>query len=453
MNNYSYNILITMKYKLFISLLATLFSFEFCFAQQYWTLEKCIMHAMENNIMVNQSLLGIDRAEVSYSRDKQQRYPGLNGSTSASLSFGRSINPITNDFVTESFFSNSYGLNTGMTLFNGGVINNSIKQSRVNLEAAQQDAEQTRINIALQVANAYLQVLFAEENVDLAGKQLELSEQQLDQMNKYIRAGVRPEAERLNLEAQIKRSEQGIIDAENNLVISLLSLKQLLRLPPDEDMEILVPENIQVTTDPDMITFSEAFNEAVKNRPDLRAEALRVKSAELAVNIAKGNYYPNISLGGALNTNYARASGFDAIAYSKQLDANLSYGVGATVNIPIYNNGNVKSNVQQAQIGVENAILNQIQVEENLKTNVQQALANARASKKRLEASQLALEAQELAFENTTKKLEIGAANTFEWEAQKTQTENAEISRLIDKYNYLFDIKILEFYLGKPLKI
>jgi outer membrane protein len=303
------------------------------------------------------------------------------------------------------------------------------------------------------VANAYLLVLFAKENIDLANKQMELSKQQLDQMNKFIRAGVRPESERLNLEAQIKQSEQGIIEADNELEIRMLDLKQLLRLPPDEDMEIIVPENIIVTTDPEMISFAEAFAEAKKSRPDLRAGDLRVKSAELDVKIAQGNFYPNLGLGGSLNTNYAKASGFSADSYTTQLDANLSYGFGASVNIPLYNNGNVRSNVQRAKIGVENALFQYEQIIENLKTSVQQALANARASKKKLEASEKALEAQNLAFENTTKRLDVGAANTFEWESQKTQMENAEISRLIDKYNYLFNIKILEFYLGKPLKL
>ena len=422
-------------------------------AQQYWSLEKCIMHAFENNININQSMLGIKAVEISNSFDKQQRYPSFNGNTGASLSFGRSINPITNDFVTESFFSNSYGLNAGLTLYNGGIINNSIKQSNLDVRASMEDAEQMKTTIALSVANAFLQVLFSKENIDLAAKQLLISQQQLDQTNKLISAGVSPKSERLNLEAQIKQSEQEIITADNNLEINMLALKQLLRLPPDEDMEITVPDDIIVSTDPDLITFDQAFEQAQKSRPDLRAEELRVQSAELAVKIAKGSYYPNLGLGGNVSTNYAKASGFSADTYTNQLDNNLSYGVGASLNIPIYNNGAVKSNVQSAKLNVESAILNKEQVMENLKTNVQQALANARASKKKLEASDKTLEAQQLALENTTKKLEIGAANTFEWESQKTQMENAEISRLIDKYNYLFNIKILEFYLGKSLKL
>ncbi|MBT8191637.1 MAG: TolC family protein, partial [Bacteroidia bacterium] len=165
------------------------------------------------------------------------------------------------------------------------------------------------------------------------------------------------------------------------------------------------------------------------NRPDLIAGDLRVKSAEMGVELAKTSYYPSIGVGGSLNTNYAELEGFTSDDYTTQLDNNLSYGFGAQVSIPIYSNGSTRANVERAKINVENSKLGYEQILETLKLNVQQALANARASKKRLEASEEAYNAQKLAFENTSKRLEIGAANTFEWESQKTQMENAEITK------------------------
>lgn len=436
-----------------LSFVFILSSFSLISQEQEWTLEKCIYHAMESNIVVNQSVLLVKDAEATLNQSRQSRLPSLNGSTGVNWSFGRTVDPTTNMFVTQSFFSNSYGVNTGLTLFNAGTINNTIKQSETNLKALIQDKEQAKINVSLQVANAFLQVLFAKENILIAEKQLELSEQQLDQINKSIDAGITPAAERLNLEAQIKQSQQALIDAENADEINLLQLKQLLRLPPDEDMTIIVPENINFDTDPDLITFKEAFESAILNRPDLIAGDLRVRSAELGVQLAKSSFYPSIGIGGSLNTNYAELEGFSGPDYTTQLDNNLSYGVGAQINIPIYNNGSTRANVERAKINVENSKLNYEQILETLEVNVQQALANARASKKKLEASEEAYNAQKLAFDNTSKRLEIGAANTFEWESQKTQMENAETNKLIDKYNYLFNIKILEFYLGKPLKL
>ena len=433
---------------IYLILLAPILSF----GQQYWSLEKCILHSLESNIIINQAQLSVANAEINHNQSRQARYPSLNANSNVNLNFGRSINPTSNEFITESFFSNNYGINSNVTLFNGFRISKSIQQSELELKAAIEDREQTKSDIALQVANSFLQVLFAKENIDISRKQLELSKQQLDQINKFIAAGARPESERLNLEAQITGSEQALINSENTLEISMLQLKQLLRLPPDEDMEITIPENINVTTDPDLIAFDEAFTLAQSNRPDLRAGELRNRSADIGIDIAKGNYYPSLGVGGSLNTAYSNRDFFNN-NYVTQLDNNLSYGVGAQLSIPIYNQGNVKSNVERAKLNLENAKLTYEQIIESLKTNVQQAIANARASKKQLEASEKTVQAQKLAFDNTTKRLEIGAANTFEWESQKTQMENAEISRLIDKYTYLFNIKILEFYLGKPLKL
>lgn len=464
-------------------------------AQEKWSLEKCIMHSQKSSIAINQSELGISQADLNMNQAKQNRYPTLNGNSNLNWNFGRTIDPTTNEFITETFFSNNFGLNTGVTLFNGFRINNTIKQSEIDLEAAKADTEQMRRNVALQVASNFLNVLFAQENIAVSERQLQLNEQQLDQVNKLINAGSRPEAERLNLEAQIAQSEQSLISSKNNLDISVLQLKQVLRLDPSFPLEIESPtENIEVTTDPDMIDFEEAFASAKQNRPDLVANEMRIQSAVLGEKIAKAGLYPSISAGGSLGSAYSNqgrtVDGFTTQTsetgvnvsgdlpvigavnnvpitlsstqdvpniikqpYTDQLDQNLSYGFGVGLNIPIYNRGTTKNSIQRAKLNAINAQLNYDQNIETLKITVQQALADARAAKKKLEASEKSLEAQRLAFENTNKRLEIGAANTFEWENQKTQMENAEINRLIDKYDYLFKIKILEFYLGKPLKL
>lgn len=479
--------------QLLLSLLFLL-SYQNINTQDVWSLEKCIMHSQKANISINQSEIGVSQAAINVDQARQARYPSLNGNTNVNWNFGRTIDPTTNEFLTETFFSNNYGLSTGVTLFSGGRINKTIKQSEIQLDAAEADTEQMRRTIALQVAANYLNVLFAQENISLSEKQLALSQQQLSQLDKLINAGARPKAERLNLEAQIAQSEQMLIGSKNNLDISILQLKQVLRLDPSFPISVEAPDDVNITTDPDMINFEEAFIVAQENRPDLRANELRIESAAVGIDLAKGAHYPSINIGGSLNTAYSnRGIQFDGIEnvrvetevgitadlpglpsivdqpvtlssvqeraitsdqkYMDQIDANLSYGFGLGVSIPIYNNGNTKSSVERAKLNAVSAQLNYDQILENLKITVQQSIADARAAKKKLEASEKSLEAQRLAFENTTKRLDIGAANSFEWETQKTNMENAEVTRLIDKYDYLFKIKTLEFYLGKPLKL
>ena len=463
-------------------------------AQESWSLERCIVHSQKASIAINQSEIDISQSAINLDQAKQNRYPTLNGNTNLQWNFGRTVDPTTNDFITSTFFSNNFGLNTGVTLWNGGRINNNIKQAEIDLAASKADTDQIRANVALQVAVNFLNVLFAQENINLSERQLELTVQQLDQLDKFIRAGARPESERLNLEAQIAQSEQMLINSRNSLDISMLQLKQVLRLDPSFPLELEVSDDIPITTDPDMVSFEDAFAEAQKNRPDLTANQLRIQSADIGVRIAKGGLAPSLTFGGSLGTAYSNqgqevtgftsevvSSEFDISteipglppvvnvpvtlsaeqevptfgkpSYTRQLDSNLSYGFGFGVNVPIYNQGNTKNNIERAKLNSINAQLNYDQNIENLKITVGQALADARAAKKKLEASEKSVEAQRLAFENTSKRLEIGAGNSFEWETQKTNLENAEIQRLIDKYDYLFKIKTLEFYLGKPLKL
>ena len=484
-----------MKHLNSVLLLAALFITTQQLAQDTWSLEKCVRHALDASIDVNRSEIGIEQAKINLSQAKQSRLPSLNANTGVNWNFGRTVDPTTNLFVQETFFSNTYGISSGVSLFEGFQISNSIKQSKLDLESARLDTDQARQNVALTVATNYLNVLFAIENIAISERQLELSQQQLDQTNKLIEAGSSPAAERLNLEAQIAQSEQALIVSRNNLDISMLQLKQVLRIDPSYPLEVVAPDGIEVTTDPEMVDFEEAYAEARKNRPDLQSLEYQIMSADLGTKIARGQFYPSIRVGGSLGSNYSnqartfineRPAVFEdeivissndpdlpfplddvnAIiktegttadivkpSYDTQLDNNLSYGFGLSVGIPIYNNGSTHASVQRAKLNTLNAQLNYDQSVENLKILVGQSLADARAAKKKLEASNKTLSAQQLAFENTNKRLNIGAANSFEWENQKTQLENAELQKLIDKYDYLFKIKILEFYLGKPMKL
>lgn len=470
-----------------------LFSVSTAYTQDIWSLEKCIIHAMDASILVNQAELGVDQSAVNLNQSRQDRLPNLSGGSSVGWNFGRSIDPTSNEFIQSTFFANGLNLNSNVVLFNGNRINNTIKQSNFNLEAAKADLEQTQRDIALTVATNYLNVLFAKENIAISQRQLELNQQQLEQTSKQISAGALPESERLNLEAQVAQSEQALIVAKNNLDISMLQLKQVLRLDPSFPLDVEAPESVDVTTDPELVNFEEAFIEAQKNRPDLFASEWRVKSADLGIKIAKSQLAPSVFGAANLRTNYSNQAreldqliprrfeedvlltvdeqnlnltdvpatiatdGFDPTfkkpSYDTQLDNNLSYGFNISLNVPIYNRGQTRNNIQLAKLNAENNRLQYDQLLETLKITVQTNLADARAAKKKLEASEKALAAQQLAFENTSKRLELGTANTFEWEAQKTQMENAELQRLIDKYDYLFKIKILEFNLGKPLKL
>ena len=450
-----------------------------------WGLEKAIQVAAQNSIGAQISAIGIDQMEISQKQATHARYPSLNANGGAQWNFGRTIDPTTNEFNTETFFSNNWSLSTGVTLYNGGKINKGIKQSNLMVQAAEQDYQQQIRNISLQVANTYLSAIFALENRKISENQLKLSEEQLDQINIMIKNGTLPANEALEIQAQIARESQNIILNDNSYEASLLTLKQLLRLDPQENITLDVPDldNLD-TTNPFSVSFDEAYKLALQNQPNIKAGQLRVKSSKIGKSIAAADQLPSLRFFGSLGTNYSNRGvnilgnetfeitqdvkiddipaqlAFDQsfpiiedAKYGDQIDNNLSYGFGFGLSIPLYNNYVVKGQKQRADLDIQQTMLNNDQMREDLKINVQSALAESRSAKLALEASEKALASQKAAFENAQKRFKLGAINNFDYITSRNLIDNAEINALISKYDYIFKLKVLEFYMGKAITL
>jgi outer membrane protein len=450
--------------------------------QEIWSLEKCVSYAIEKSLQVEGSSLSLQNTEIDINQARHARYPNLSAGTNVGWNFGRTIDPTRNEFITETFFNNGFSLNSNVVLFNSGRINNSIQQTINNNKASLKDLEQTKRDISLNVATLYLNILFAKENLQNAEIQLSLTLEQLGQLNKQIAVGNRPENDRLDIEAQKATNEQTIVEAQNNLTINMLNLKQLLRLDPDYNMDILTPGEMPVDTDPDLVTFNELYQSALNNQASVAANEMRVKSAQLGEKIAKAEFLPSIGAGGSLRTNYSNKginiTGYESSIieqtvfinsqevkvgfpqqipqiekspYFDQFSDNLSYGVGISMSIPIYNNYTAKAGLQRAQLNTERANLNLTQTKETLKITVGQAHSDAKAAKSRYIASEKTKTAQTNLYNNAIKRFEIGNLNAFELTRLKTSMETSSINSLIAKYDYLFRTKVLDFYLGKPI--
>lgn len=453
-------------------------------AQDVWNLEKCINHAMQNNIDIQQGRLNIEQANITNKTAAHSRYPSLNGNTNLSLNFGRTIDPTNNEFITQSFLSNGISLSSNVTLYNAGRINSTIKQSEIDQESANYTVKQSERDIALFVANSYLNVLFAEENLKNAVAQQSLNTEQYNQVESLINAGVRPANELLDLEAQVARGEQNIITQENAVTIAMLNLKQLLMLEPGYQMILERPSDVEILSDSDLITFDEIYTSALSSQPGIRAAELDVRSAHLGEKIAKASLYPSISFGGSLQTNYSNQGrrldellitsndtpvlintvpavitfpGQEAITsknpYINQIDENLSYGFGLGMSIPIYNNYQVKAGIERAKLNTMSSTLNVERQKNTLKTNVQQALADAKAASKNYQAAKKSRDAQSAAYTNATKQYDLGAINSFDYVNSRALLDNAEISLIIAKYDYLFKAKVVDFYMGRPISL
>lgn len=453
-------------------------------AQKIWTLEQCLYRATEQSFLVEQNKATVEDAAIDYKQAKHGRYPNLSATTNANWNFGRTIDPTTNTFNTASFFNNGFNFNTGAVLYNGNRINHTIALSQTNLKANLQDLEQAKRDIVLNVATVYLNLLFAKENREIASLQLIQSQEQRALLERQIQVGNRPENDRFELDAQIAENNQRLIQAENNIKLQILNLKQLLRLELSQDFDIATPDtNLTALTDPDIISYDELFASALKREPSVQANLLRMKSAQLNKKIADAEAIPNLSVFGGVRTIYS-SRGFrlgeptvsfislpasfggemgtltlpqpirniQESPYSEQFNDNISYFVGLNLNIPIYSNYAIKGGQQRAKINIQRSQLSYDQSIENLKITVGQALTDARVAKSQYLAAQQSMQAQQNLYDNTLKRYEIGSANTFELARIKTQMESAVFNEVLTRYEYLFRVKILDFYMGIPIE-
>ncbi len=454
-------------------------------AQETWTLEKCVQYALDNNITIEQLKMSARMTELSTDDAIHARYPNLNGGVGFNANFGRTIDPVTNAFSTEAFFSNNISLQSGILLYNGGRLKNAIRQAEINQKAAGYDISQTQRDISLLVANAYLSVLFAQENQKITANQNELTKQQLAQLEKLISAGSVPANDRLTLEAQIATNEQNMISNENAIATAILNLKQLLRLDVDTEISVETPAtDIPISTDVDVLSFSDVYKSALTTQPNIKAATLDLQSAEVGLEIAESALKPSLSAFGSLGTTYSnrgiKVNGtelqyqdvnilFNNVPttigieqsipliednpYLSQLNDNLSIGAGVSLNVPIYNNHINKNNVERARLNIANVALTNEQLKDNLKVNVQQALSDARAAKKQLAAAKKSVEATQAAYANAEKRYNLGSINTYDYVTSKNQLDIAQVNLIIARFDYIFKSKVIDFYMGYPLKL
>ncbi|MGB4846815.1 MAG: TolC family protein [Saprospiraceae bacterium] len=473
--------------KIYFSLLCLLMLSISISAQEQWNLERCIREALAKSLTIKQSNLMKKGSEIEGKRLHMERLPNLNANSNLGVSFGRVINPVTNLFETENSFYQSIGLTTGLMLFNGFRLNNSIRQNNVQTTAAEDDTRQAENDLALNVALAYLNVLFAYENLEIANSRVELSLHQLDNLDKMIAAGTKPENDRFDIQAQIAIDEQGIVTAQNNIEINLLVLKQQMLMEADFPLVIERPSlDVAQLEALENESFETVYSAALASQPNIQAAELREKAQQLGVSIARSQMIPSLSIGGNLGTNWSdleKSPGtyiiqriaqpgvyingqpalfevdnsipttFNPISYGTQLDNNLGYGFGLTLSVPIFNNYSAKAAVENAKINVLNAAISTDLVKQTLKTNIQNALTSAKSSKKSLQAAEASSLAAKIALKNADRLAEIGSLNNFEYLSARNRSDTAELNELIARYDYYFKIKVIEYYLGRGIKL
>lgn len=428
-------------------------------AQDEWSLDRCISYALENNIQIKQSALQQESARLDKSQSLAQMFPNLNASTGFNMNFGRNIDPGTNQFVNEQVNSNNFRVGSNVTLFNGLRLLNSFKQSQLDLLAAEYNLQGLSNDIAMNIASAFMQVMFNEEILLVAEEQVDVTREQLQRTQKLVEAGSLPEGNLYDVQAQLASNELQVINAENALSASILALKQILNLDASVQFRIKRPEtDIPIEGLADR-TIGTVYDHALNNWPQIKAREQQLESARKGEQIAFASYTPTLSANGSISTFYSSAfQDFDQqtfeftdVPYGDQVERNLSESVGLNLSIPIFNGLQSRTAVKQARLGRINAELQLKDQKNQLYASVQQAYNDAQAAKRQFDASDKSVRAMELAFEYAEKRYEVGMMNSLEFNTAANNLTRARSEMLRSKYDYIFKMKVLDFYQGKPI--
>jgi len=438
-------------------IIASLLIVELSFAQEtavqpstkVWSLQACIDYALEHNITVKDALLNTTLSEVDYSKAKSSRLPNLFGNASQTFSNGNSIDPITSNYVTDQINSTNLSLNTAVTLFQGSQISNQIKQNKLLVEQSVFLQEVEKNNIELNILEIYLQTLYSKESITIAENNLTASEKEVLRAKARLDAGTIALSDYTEAQSQAATNKYNIIAAKNDYQQYIIELKQLLELPPSEDMQIeTIDENM------DLISLElnkiDVYNNALDFLPEVEASKLNIAANEKELDIAKGGFLPTLSLTGSLGSGY---TSINDNTFSEQFDFNFNQRVGLSLNIPIFNRNQTKAAVQTATINIEKAEIQKQSTEKDIYKKVETAYQNAVSAQEQVIAADASKTAAEQSYNLAQKKYELGGLSTTDLVISQNTYTNAQQNYLQAKYLNILYHQLLQFYQGNPINL
>jgi len=427
--------------------------------QETWTLQRCLEYAKEHNIQLKQSELNTQSAELGKKQALALMFPDLNANVNYNSNFGRSIDPGTNSFVNQTVNSNNFWLGTGVTVFNGMRLYHSFKQAQIDVLAATYDMQGLSNDISMNIASAFMQVMFNEELLAVAQERAGSTKEQMERTKKLVEAGSLPMGNQLDVESQFSLDQLQVINAENAIQTSIVALKQLLNLQSDGPFKIERPPVDLPLSDITTTTVRGIYEKSLENWPQIKAQETKVLSAQRGERIAFAGFTPTLRANASISTLYSSSykdydlATFEStdIPYGDQLDRNLSESIGLSLSIPIFNGLQSRTASKRSRL---NRISTELQLQDTknqLYSSVQQAYNDAVSAHRQFEASEKSVTAAERAFSYAEQRYAVGAMNNVEFNISRNNLAIARSELLRAKYDYLFRTKVLDFYQGKPL--
>lgn len=421
--------------------------------QKEWTLEECIKYAIENNIQIKQQIVQTSIQQNSLDLAKMKLLPTVNSSLSHNYNFGRALDQTTYTFYNQTMQSDYLYVGGETPIFNGMQNLNSIQKSKYEVLAAREDLQFIRDDVALNVALAYLQILLNKDLVAANQNQLNITLQQIEKTKRLVDAGSVARGNLLQIESQSGQEELQLINIQNQLETSYLTITQLLELKSTAGFEVIAPA---INVDSNSIVtgnIDEIYQIATGSRPEIKSSELKLAASEYELKIAKGGRSPRLALNYSFNTAYTYINNLENISFKDQFKNNKNSAVGLSLNIPILNGWQVNKNIANSKLNVENSQYSLEGSKKQLYKNIQKAYTDAVASLKKYNASLKAVASSEESFRYTEQKFNVGMVTPVDYNAAKTQLLKAQSDMAQAKYEFVFKTKVLDFYKGLPLSL
>ncbi|WP_316746088.1 TolC family protein [Pedobacter gandavensis] len=452
-------------------------------AQEVITIQEAIEKTLTNNLQVKQSKYSESLSDENLKQSKNALLPTLNGNGSYNINFGRSVDPSTNSFNSSQFSSLNAGVSAGLNIFQGFQKINQIKQNKLLLSADQTNTEKIKNDLVLQVVTGYLQILYNKDLLKAAKEQQSVAKKQLDREQQLLDVGNKTLADLSQAKSQLATADLTVTNAVNALTISYLTLAQLMDIPSSTQYEVQAPLSKLTLPAAANGNPEEIYDSSMKLFPDIKLASLRSEAAQKSIDIAKGNYYPTLSFGAGLSTNYSSGrqqitrttevigmlpvgvvEGTGALVnspifrtlsekyhFKDQFRDNFGQYVGLSLQIPIFNGFQARSTVRKAKITHLQSIADEQLAKNNLNKVIYQAVADLKGAEGRLSATTNTFEAQKDAFHVIEQRYAVGLVNSLDFSTSQSNMNKAEIDMIQAKYDLIFRAKVIDYYLGKQI--
>lgn len=420
-----------------------------------WDLQSCINYALEQNITIRKNRINAESTQIDVKTAKAALFPNLSFSTGQNVvnrPYQESSSMVSGSEIISSSskttYNGNYGLNASWTLYNGSKRLNTIKQEKLNNQAAELDVATSENNIQESIAQAYIQILYAAESVRVNENTLQVSIAQRDRGQELLNAGSIAKSDFAQLEAQVSTGRYQLVTAQATLQDYKLQLKQLLELDGENEMNIYLPALSDENVLSPLPTKKDVFMNALTIRPEIEASRLDVEASELGINIAKAAYLPTISLSAGIGTNHTSGSDF---TFSEQVKNGWNNSIGVSVSVPIFNNRQTKSAVQKAKLQRETSVLNLLDEQKTLYKTIEGLWLDANSAQQRYTAANEKLKSTQISYDLISEQFNLGMKNTVELLTEKNNLLQAQQEQLQAKYMAILNTQLLKFYQGDKL--